>query len=336
MKKNSRDNLPFPLFIVMVLAAGILFLLWGQNNSAATVYELGFLRYRAQAQLENLPEWAVTEEEQAALDGETAKAEAWAAEHTPIQGSFTTDSAAGWFGDGALLTLGYRYYDRGTGKTVILLHGFEGTEEDALRLAPWWWEQGYGVLIPEERGYLEPGETNRTPITYGVYEEFDLYDLILAAGLTEDTVLVHGKGAGAAAAILLSANESLAGAGLDGIVAESVYDELGSLQRHLLKKLFGLGDWFVGRFLRSRIRSSLGFEPDSVSICAAAANMRCPVIFICGSQEVLPGEARSRAVYDACTTQKELLTVPDASYRALWLSEDYCSAVEAFLSRIRN
>ena len=332
MKKKSRDNLPFPFFVIMVFAAGILFLLWGQSNSAATVYELGFLRYRAQAQLDNLPEWSVTEAEQASLEAETARAEAWAAAHTPLEGSFTTETATGWFGEGARLTLGYRYYDQGGERTVVLLQGFEGAGE-ALRPAPWWWEQGWNVLIPEARGYQEPGETNRTPTTFGVYEEFDLYDLILAAGLTEDTVLVHGKGAGAAAAILMSANESLAGAGLDGIVAESVYDEMGLMQRSLLKKLFGLGDWFVGRFLRSRIRTSLGFEPDSVSICAAAANARCPILFVCGTQEVLPGESQSRAVYDACTSPKQLVTVPDASYRALWLSEDYRKAVEAFLSQ---
>ena len=76
MKKKSGDNLPFPLFIAMVLAVGILFLLWGQNNSAATVYELGFLRYRASAQLDSLPEWAVTEAEQAALEAQRSKAEA--------------------------------------------------------------------------------------------------------------------------------------------------------------------------------------------------------------------------------------------------------------------
>ncbi len=331
MKKQNRDGLRFPLFVGLVFVVGVLFLLWGQSNTAGTVYELGFLRYRAANRLEAEAEWGLTEAENAAMEAEDAAAESWAAEHAPREGAFITESAAAWFGEGAKLTLSYRYFDRGTGRTVILLHGFEGAEEDCLRLAPWWWERGYGVLIPQQRGYLEPGETNRIPTTYGVYEEFDLYDLILSAGLAGDTVLVHGKGTGAAAAILMAANESLAAAGLDGIIAESVYDELGQLQRSALKQLFGLGDWFVGRFLRSRIRSSLGFEPDSVNICAAAANTRCPILFVCGSQEVLPGESRSRAVYDACAAEKELVVIPDASYRALWLSEDYRKAVEAFL-----
>lgn len=331
MKKKNTDGFPFPVFVAMAILIGVFFLLWGQSNSAATVYELAFLRYRAQAQLDTMAEWSVTAEEQAALDAAGEAAEAWEEAHTPTEGSFVTESAAGWFGEGAKLTLNYRYYDRGTGKTVILLHGFQGTEEPDLTAAPWWWEQGYGVLIPQQRGYQEPGDTNHIATTYGVYEEFDLYDLIRAAGLMEETVLIHAKGAGAAAAILLASNESLAGAGLDGIVAESVYDQMGQMQRGLLKKLYRLGDWFVGRFLRSRIRTSLGFEPDSVDIRAAAANLSCPVLFACGSQEILPGEAQSLAVYDACAAKKELVTVPGASYRALWLSEEYRDAVEAFL-----
>ena len=329
MKKKNKDGFPFPAFMAMAILIGIFFLLWGQSNTAATLYELGFLRYRAQAQLDTMAEWAVTAEEQPKLDAAAAEAEAWAAAHTPAEGVFTTDSAAAWFGEGAKLTLSYRYYDHGTGKTVILLHGFQGGEEADLSAAPWWWAQGYGVLLPQQRGYQEPGETNRIPTTFGVYEEFDLYDLILAAGLTEETVLVHAKGSGAAAAILMAANESLAGAGLDGIVAESVYAELGEMQRSLVKKLFRLGDWFVGRFLRSRIRTSLGFEPDSVDIRAAAANMSCPILFVCGSQEILPGESQSQAVYDDCAARKELVTVP-GSYRALWLSQDYRDAVSVF------
>ena len=328
MNKKRRDSLPFPLFMAIALVAGILFFLWGQSNTAATVYELGFLRYRSQAQLGNMAEWALTEEEQAALDAAGAEAEAWAAALTPAEGTFTTETAAERYGEGARITLSYRWYDRGTGKTVILLHGYQDGEAPDISDAPKWWERGWGVLIPAQRGYGEPGDVNRTPVTYGVYEACDLYDLILAAGLGSETVIVRGKGSGAAAALLLAGDGSLAGAGLDGVVAESCYNELGDLQRSLLKKLFRLGDWFVGRFLRSRIRSSLGFDSDGVSITAAAAQAGCPVLFLCGSQETLPGEAQSRALYEACASEKALTVIPDASYRALRLTEEYFSAVE--------
>ena len=116
MKKKNKDGFPFPAFMAMAILIGIFFLLWGQSNTAATLYELGFFRYKAEAQLSAMEEWGVTPEEQAALDAAEAEAAAWAAEQTPREGSFTTDSAASWFGEGAKLTLSYRFYDHGTGK----------------------------------------------------------------------------------------------------------------------------------------------------------------------------------------------------------------------------
>ncbi|MBR4692237.1 MAG: hypothetical protein IKP17_05715 [Oscillospiraceae bacterium] len=330
-KKDPREALRFPLFILLAAAVGMLFLLWGQSNAAATLYELGFLRYRAAEQLAAVPEWAVTEEEQPGYDASLAEGAAWAEAQSPVSGSFETETAARWFGESARLTLDYRFYDRGAEKTAVLLHGFAASEADVLPWASHWWERGWNVLIPEQRGYRDPSETNVVPTAWGVYEEFDLYDLIRAAGLTEETVIVHGKGTGAAAALFLAANGELADAGLDGVAAESPYATLGGLERRLLKDLFKLGDWFVGRMLRSRIRDQLGFLPDSVDLAAAAANVHIPVLLVCGEQKTLPGAEESRALYEARAGEGRLLVIPGASYRALWCKgrEEYGAALEA-------
>ncbi len=319
-KSDKQDRRRFLLLTLLVVLAGCFFLIWGQNNSAETLYELGFLRYRAENQLANTPEWGLSEEEEALREASLARAEAWLAEHAPAEGSWDTETAAGMLGEGVRLTLPYRYWDRGTGKTVILLHGFGGSEEDALAWAPWWWEQGYGILIPTQRGYQSPGETNTRPTTWGVYEQFDLYDLIQAAGLSEETVLIHAKGAGAAGAILLAGNEELRGAGLDGIVAESSFCRLGELQRRLLKRLFNLGDRFVGVLLREKVKQRLGYLLDSVDLSEAAAAASVPALFVSGGQETLPGFAESQAVQDAWGGSSRLLLL-SGSYRALGLTE---------------
>jgi len=328
--KNNGVSSHFPLFVAVVVLVGIGFLLWGQSNSAATLYDLGILRYRAQEQLNVISEWSMTDEEQNRMTALADGSAEWVSSHDAREDSFITETAAERYGDEARLTLNYHYYDQGTGKTVILLHGFEGSESSVLICAPWWWERGYGVLIPQQRGYQDPADRNLVPTTYGVYEQYDLYDLIIDAGLADELVLIQGKGSSSAAAILLAGNEDLTSAGLDGIVAESVYDNLGSLQRHLLSQIYQLGDWFVGRFLRNRISSHLGFDLDSVDLCSSAAVARCPVLFICGKQEVFPGENRCQAVYDACSSNKDLLVIGDASYRALWLSDEYRDSIVDF------
>ena len=321
MNKNAKqDRRRFLLFALLVVLAGCFFLLWGQSNSAETLYELGFLRYRAENQLASMAEWGLSEEEEALRETASADASAWLSEHVPAEGSFDTETAASLLGEGVSLTLPYRFWDRGTGKTVILLHGFGGSEEDALCWAPWWWEQGYGILIPTQRGYQSPGESNTRPTTWGVYEQFDLYDLIQAAGLSGETVLIHAKGAGAAGALLLAGNEDLRGAGLDGIVAESSYCRLGDLERGLLKKLFNLGDRFVGVLLRDKVKQRLGYILDSVDLSEAASAAAIPALFVCGGQETLPGFTESQAVQDAWGGRSRLLLL-SGSYRALGLTE---------------
>ena len=331
-KKEKNDNKLFLLFMLLAIVFGVVYLFWGQRNSAQTLFDLAFLRYRAEEQFNTVETWTVPladSGEYAALKEEAA---AWASGQETVSGSYEAVTAAQHWGDSLKLTLDYTLYGPDTGKTVILLHGFCDSPADSLVWAPFWQEAGWRVLIPVQRGYADPGDTNYTPTTFGAYEQFDLYDLILALGLEDEEVVVHGKGGGAAAAILMAANESLADAALDGIVAESVYDNMGQTERALVKQLFNLGDNFVGRFLRELIVKKLGFDADSVDICAAAANMDVPALFLCSAGDEFLGAQRTEAVSAACKAPSTILHL-QGSYRTLWLrdGEAYRAAVSDFL-----
>lgn len=331
MNQKKKEDRKFWLFMAVALVAGVIYFLWGQRNSAMTLYDLGFLRYRAAEQLSQVETWSIPIADSGAYEKAVAEAAAWAEGQERETGSYVTETAAEYFGEAARLTLDYTLYGPETGKTAILLHGFCESASDSLLWASCWQEQGYRVLIPIQRGYADPGDTNYTPTTYGVYEEFDLYDLIQALELTEETVVIHGKGAGAAGAILLAANENLSAAGVDGIVAESVYDNLGETERALVKQLFSLGDNFVGRFLRDNVRKKLGFEADSVDLCAAAQNLKTPVLFLCSAGDGFLGAARTEKVSAACASEKTLRHLQGA-YRTLWLTdgENYRAAIGEF------
>lgn len=319
-KKENKDNKMFLLFMLLAIAFGVIYLFWGQHNSAQTLFDLGFLRYRAEEQLNSVETWTVPIADSGDYAQMKEAAAAWASEQETVAGSYEAVSAAQHWGDSLKLTLDYTLYGPETGKTVILLHGFCDSPADSLCWAQFWQEQGYRVLIPVQRGYADPGDTNYTPTTFGAYEQFDLYDLILTLGLEDEEVIIHGKGGGAAAAILMAANESLAGAALDGIVAESVYDNMGQTERALVKQLFNLGDNFVGRFLREQIVKKLGFDADSVDICAAAANMSVPTLFLCSAGDEFLGAQRTEAVSNACAAPNTLKHL-QGSYRTLWLRD---------------
>ncbi len=332
--REKQDHKRLGLFFALAVIMGLIYLCWGQNNSAATLFQVGFLRYHVEDPLAADPGYALTEAEQSLFDAALEEGRIWAEMHPGEHGSYETVSAARWFGEPVKLTLEYSYHSRGGDKTVILLHGFQGSRAECLAWAPYWWEQGYNVLIPGQRGYADPGSENPVPTTYGVYEQFDLYDLIFALGLEDETVLVHGKGSGAAAAIYMAANGELAAAGLDGLVAEGIYDNLGTLRREQTKRHFHLGEYFSGKFLRYQVRKHLGFDPDSADLSAAAANLDMPVLFLCGRDESFLGPEKTRNVYEACSAPKALEELPEVSFRMLWAGagERYRSSVTAFLA----
>lgn len=334
-RTNGKDGLRLWLFLIGALVVGGLYLLWGQYNTASTLYDVGFLRFRAAERLAEDEGYALTAAEQAAYDTALGDGRRWAEETAKTEGSFETVSAAAAYGEAARLTLPYALYDQGADKTVILLHGYCGGDE-ALLWAPWWWEAGYNVLLPTQRGYAGAAEENNAPTTFGVYERCDLHDLILAAGLETETVLIHGRGAGAAAALLLAADSALRDAGVDGLVLESLYQNLGALQRTQLQRQFHMGDVFAGQFLRRRAADLLGFQLDQVDLAAEAAEGEIPALFVCGEADRFLGPEDTAAVYQAWGGNKALARLDSGSYRALWTADgaNYRSNLSAFLAKL--
>ena len=156
-KKKKDENRMFMLFMLLVIAAGVVYLLWGQYNSAQTLFDLSFLRYRAEEQMNTVESWMIPEADSADYAALKADAAAWAAEQETVSGSYEAVTAAQHWGDSVKLTLDYTLYGPETGKTVILLHGFCESPADSLLWAEFWQGQGYRVLIPAAAGLCRPG-----------------------------------------------------------------------------------------------------------------------------------------------------------------------------------
>ncbi len=334
MNRGKHEKRNFWLLLALAVVAGIGFLVWGQFNTASTLFDLGFLRRNAAEVMTSAEGVKLGEEEQAACDAMVHEGEVWA-ENTPrTQGTWETSTITKWFGERARLRLNYESWSKSRGRTVILLHGFMQSEADVRYWASFWWDRGWDVLIPQLRGDGEAVE-NAVPSTYGVYEQFDLYDLIQAAGLTGDTLVIQGRGAGAAAAILLAANEDLRDAGVDGIVAESVYANLGADTQVMVKKLFNLGNPLLLRFLNYQIRQKLGFLPESVDLTKAAAGCTIPGLFVWGEDDAFLDPAWTRAVCDAWAGEKRTAAL-QGGHRLLWAEsqEDYRAALAELLDLV--
>lgn len=331
-EKNEKRN--FWILLALAVVAGLGFLIWGQYNTASTIFDLGFLRRNAAELMSSAEGVKLEGEDLERYDALLREGEEWAQGITPVQGSWKTESITAWFGEPAGITLSYDLYTRASDRTVILLHGFQEGAGDVRYWASWWWDRGWDVLIPQLRSYGEEG-AGTIPCTYGVYEQFDLYDLILALGLDRNTLVIQGRGAGAAAAVFLAANPDLAGAGVDGIVAESVYANMGNDAGTMVKKLFGLGNPLLLRFLNAQIRQKLGFVPESVDLAAAAANCTVPALLVWGEDDGFLDPRLTRQVSDAWAGEHSGVGLK-GGHRLLWAvsGEEYREALDGFLNKL--
>ena len=334
MNREKHEKRNFWLLLALAVVAGLGFLIWGQYNTASTIFDMGFLRRNAAELMTSAEGVKLEGEAQEQYDALLLEGEEWIQKAALKQGSWKTESIVPWFGEAAGITLSYDLYTQGSDRTVILLHGFQEGAGDVRYWGSFWWDRGWDVLIPQLRSY-GAGDEGLIPCTYGVYEQFDLYDLIIALGLDRKTLVIQGRGTGAAAAVFLTANGDLAAAGVDGIVAESVYANMGKDAETMVKKLFGLGNPLLLRFLNAQIRQKLGFLPESVDLTAAAANSTVPALLVWGEDDGFLDPNLTRKVSDAWAGEHFGLGLK-GGHRLLWAEsgEAYRDALDGLLEQM--
>ncbi|NLV50471.1 MAG: alpha/beta hydrolase [Clostridiales bacterium] len=330
-KDSKKEKLFFRLFTAAVFIFGAGFLLWGQYNSSVQIFDAWVMRYNIDNVLEADSEYSLTAHERAQYEALLEKG------NSRLSGSAVdtrrySASTAGTLFDGAGTTeFSYTYVDNKSDTTVIILHGYNQNSADSAIYAPLWLDLGYNIIIPELRGHGK----EESATTFGVWEKYDLFDLITAEGLQDDKVIICARGIGAAAAIFLAADPNY-NTDIDLIVAESVYSDLKTLELRQLKRQFRLGDYFVGKFIDITVRKGLGFDPSDADLKNAAASVAVPILFISGGEDDFLGYWNTKEVYDSCAGEKELLVIGDAKHLMVYTlgCDEYGTAVRLMLGKL--
>lgn len=311
-REQKKEKRFFALFAVIVVVVGAGLLLWGQYNGAYQVFNAGFLRYDLAKIRDADSEWVMTESEQDRRNELLADAAAWKTAAIPDRRSFIAATASDSEAGIPAIDMEYDFYDNGSDTTVIILHGYDESTAESEIYAPFWWEKGFNVIIPELRGHRED---DMEPTTFGVWESRDLYDLICAENLNseEKTLIVCGRSIGGDAALLLAENTELDRGGIDLVVAETVYSDLKTYELRLLRHEFNLGNIFVGEILDTLVKKAFGFDPEDISIRSAAVATEVPAIFIATDDRLVGGNMTS-AVYDAWAGDKKLIWLESGRY----------------------
>ena len=228
------------------------------------------------------------------------------------------------------LTLYGTYYEYAPGAPIeLMFHGYRGSaERDLSGGVQRCFKLGHSALIVDQRC---SSRSQGSVITFGIYEHRDCLawlELMEEKFGPDARIILTGLSMGAAT-VLMAAGKPLPKTVI-GVLADCGYSAPGDIMKQVIRQM-GLPAGLVYPFVRLGAKLYGKFDPDSYSPVEAMKTCTVPVIFFHGeSDDYVPCDM-SRRVYDACTSRKKLVTVPDAGHGL-----SYPVAPAAYLEALRE
>lgn len=231
------------------------------------------------------------------------------------------------------LTLHGKFYEYTPGATIeLMIHGYRGNaERDLCGGVQRCFALGHSALVIDQRG---SGKSQGNVITFGIREHRDCLkwiELLIETFGPDTKIILTGISMGAST-VLMSAGQSLP-KNVIGVLADCGYTsakEIITLVIRMLKLPPKLAYPFVK--LGALLYGGFRLEKDS----AVSAMTRCknPVIFFHGESDDFVPCYMSQQNYDACTSKKQLVTIPDAGHGLCYLvnPERYLSTLQSFFA----
>jgi uncharacterized protein len=219
--------------------------------------------------------------------------------------------------------------------TIIVLHGIASCKETQFEKAAMLAKKGFDVLALDLRAH---GESGGDYCTFGYYETDDLrtvVDSLLKRPDLPRPLGIWGVSLGGAIALQSLGNDPR----LEFGIIESTFDEFNKIAlEYGADMMLGIkSEWLTGHVIgKSGVIAR--FEPDSVRPVAAAARVRCPMLFIHGdADDKIPIAFNQRNYESVQSSVKQWITVPGGTHHNVWRvgGEVLEQKVYAFLERLR-
>ncbi|GIN70597.1 alpha/beta hydrolase [Bacillus sp. J14TS2] len=235
--------------------------------------------------------------------------------------------------DNLRLRAKYIQNEQQTGKAAILAHGFRNTGDDMGKLAKFYYQEGFDILLPDARGH---GDSEGKYIGYGWHERLDYLDWIqlLINEHSEKEILLHGNSMGAAT-VLMTSGENLPDE-VKGIIADSGYSSVKAELQHQLKNIYHLPSFPLLNVTSVITNIKAGYTFEEASAVKQVKKNTRPLFIIHGDADDLVPTAMGHELYEAAGGEKELWIVPDAGHTKAFdnVTEEYENRLKKFLDAI--
>ena len=197
-------------------------------------------------------------------------------------------------------------------KWALLLHGYTGWKEEMYPFAYWYYGEGYHIIAPDLRCQ---GESDGDFIGMGWTDHYDCMlwiDYILSKDSRAEIVL-HGQSMGAAAALMMTGEESLP-PNVFAAVSDCSYTDAYSMFGEKVKEWFSLPAFPLVDSARLVLKLRGGYDLRDASAVRAVERSRTPTLFIHWDADAMISVRMSKELYAAAACKKELLIVEGAGH----------------------
>ena len=211
------------------------------------------------------------------------------------------------------LTLRGRFYEYAPGAPIeLMFHGYRGSSErDMPGGVQRCFKLGRSALLVDQRG---GGRSDGNTITFGVKEHQDCLtwvDFIVKQFGSDVKIILTGISMGAST-VLMAAGKPLP-SNVIGVLADCGFSSAREIIQIVIRHL-KLPVKLAYPFVRLGARIFGGFSLESYSPMEAMKTCTLPVIFIHGEDDDFVPCDMSRAMYQACSSRKKLVTFPSAGH----------------------
>ena len=217
------------------------------------------------------------------------------------------------------------------GRTMVLCHGSRSTGKgEFCMMAPWLFENGYTLVLPDHRGC---GESDGKYMGFGTHESKDTFLWVnyAKARFPENSIFLLGVSMGAATVLMMSPHAE--DEAIKGIIADCPYTSAWEEFSYQLHTSFHAPDFPILHICDLYCRLFCGYRFKDASPLEAVKHAKKPILFIHGAKDDFVPTFMQDILYDACVTPKAKLTVPEAVHARSYYTNasSYKEALESFM-----